>query len=203
MTSIAKTKTADTVSALEDKHCTLSDLLGWDKSYDIEIIDGKPSAIFPPSSTDIKIRSELCRQITNFLIGKPWEICTYPLGVRPLEKENEQPQNTDTVLKPDIAVVSDRNKLDEYGCKGAPDLVIEIFPSSRWIIKHKSYNLYQRAGVREYWVVDPQSKLVLVFVSDEYGFFKIIKRYTQNDQAKITTLNDCPINLAAVFSQTE
>ncbi len=197
----SKTK-ADTVSALEDKYFTLSNLLGWDKSYDIEIINGKPSSIFPPSSTDINIRSELCRQITNFLIGKPWAICTYPLGIRPFEKESEQPQDTDTVLRPDIAVI-DRNKLDEYGCKGAPNLVIEIFPSSKWVLKHKNYNLYQRAGVREYWAVDPHSKTILVFILDEYGFFKITKRYTSNDQAKITGLNDCPIDLAAVFSQTE
>lgn len=73
-------------------------------------------------------------------------------------------------------MVCDRNKIDKWGCKGAPDLVIEILsPSTRRHDRLVKMNLYEQAGVREYWIVDPDTQSVQVFLLDDNGFFVSMK----------------------------
>lgn len=78
-----------------------------------------------------------------------------PFGVRLFEQNGERPEDVDTMVEPDISVVCDRGKIDKYGCKGAPDLIIEVLsPSARRHDRLVKLNLYQRAGVQEYWMVE-------------------------------------------------
>lgn len=75
-------------------------------------------------------------------------------------------------MEPDISVICGRDKLDKHGCKGAPDMVIEILsPTSLRHDRLVKLNLYQRAGVREYWIADPENRTVRVMLPDAHHVF--------------------------------
>ena len=116
--------------------------------------------------------------------------------------DGEAPEDVDTMVEPDLSVVCDSNKLDKHGCKGAPDLVIEILsPSTRRHDRLIKIGLYQRAGVREYWIVDPENKAVQVFLQDGGGSLKIHEDYGREDVAKVNVLSGCFVELSKVFSE--
>ena len=86
------------------------------------------------------------------------------------------------------------------GCKGAPDMVIEILsPSTQRHDRLVKLNLYQRAGVREYWIVDPQGQSVEVYLPDSGGSLRVHEVYGRKDIAKVNSLNGCFIELRKVF----
>lgn len=144
---------------------------------------------------------EISRQLANFLVGKQCKVYPAPFGVRLFEQEGDRPEDVDTVVEPDISVVCDRGKIDKYGCKGAPDLIIEILsPSTRRHDRLLKLNLYQLAGVREYWIVNPENKAVQVFIQDD-GVLKIQEDYGREDMAEVNVLNGCFIELNKAFSE--
>ena len=105
------------------------------------------------------------------------------------------------MVEPDISVICDPDKLDAFGCKGAPDLVIEILsPSTQRHDRVTKFNLYQRAGVREYWIVDPANPSVQSFILENGGYkandFKIA-----GEQIKVNVLEDCVLDLSQVFPE--
>ena len=180
---------------------TFADVLTWDEGENIEIISGKAFMMATPSRIHQKISMELSRQLANFLEGKRCRVYPAPFGVRLFEQDGDSPENVDTIVEPDISVVCDRNKIDKHGCKGAPDMVIEILsPSSLRHDRLVKLNLYQRAGVREYWIVDPENRSVQVFTLDG-GALKIREDYGPQDVAKVNVLDGCFIELSKVFSE--
>lgn len=181
---------------------SFADYLTWDEDERIEIIDGETFLMAAPLRVHQEISMELSRQLANFLEGKKCKVYSAPFGVRLFEQTGDQPEDVDTVVEPDICVICDKSKLDKHGCKGAPDLVIEIISSSsRRQDRLVKFNLYQRAGVQEYWIVDPQNKSVLVFLPDTNGFFRPFEDYGAEDVAKVNVLEGCYIELGKVFSE--
>lgn len=143
---------------------------------------------------------ELFRQLANFLEGKQCRVYPAPFGVRLFEQNGERPEDVDTMVEPNISVVCDRGKIDKYGCKGAPDLIIEVLsPSTRRHDRLVKLNLYQRARVQEYWMVDPDNQSVQVFTLDR-GALKICEDYGPGDVARVNVLEGCFIDLEKVFS---
>lgn len=181
---------------------TFADCLTWDEDEHIEIIDGEAIMMAPPSSKHQEISGELFRQLANFLEGKRCKVYHAPFGVRLFEQNGDDPEDVDTMVQPDISVVCDRSKIDQHGCKGAPDMVIEILsPSTRRHDRLVKLNLYQRAGVREYWIADPDNKSVQVFLRDSGGSLQLHEDYGRNDIAKVHVLDGCFIELSKVFSE--
>ena len=132
--------------------------------------------------------------------GKKCRVYAAPFAVWLFERDGEAPEDVDTMVEPDISVVCDGDKLDRHGCKGAPDLVIEILsPSTRRHDRLIKLGLYQRAGVREYWIVDPENKAVQAFLQDGGGSLKIHEDYGREDVAKVNVLSGCFIELNRVF----
>lgn len=185
----------------ENKRYTFADVLTWDESERIEIINGEAFAMAPPSRIHQEILTGLFGQLYDYLKGKKCKVYPAPFGVRLFEEDGDYPEDVDTMVEPDISVVCDPDKLDDHGCKGAPDLIIEILsPSTRRNDRMTKFNLYQRAGVREYWIVDPDSKDVQSFVLDGGRYF--VNGYgTADDKMKVDVLEDCVIDLSAVFSE--
>ena len=145
---------------------------------------------------------EIFRQLANFLEGKRCEVYSAPFGVRLFEKDGDRPEDVDTVVEPDITVVCDTSRLDQHGCKGAPELVMEILsPSNRRHDMLVKLNLYQRAGVREYWIVNPDDKDVQVFLLDGSGLFRVHGFYGREDIARVNVLEGCFIELCKVFPE--
>lgn len=134
-----------------DEHYTYRDLLSWPEDQRWELIDGVAYDMTPaPIRRHQEILGDLHLQIGNFLIGKPCRVYMAPFDVL-IPKHDEGEEEIDTVVQPDIAVVCDRSKLTERGCKGAPDLVIEILsPSTAEKDTLTKLKLYERAGVKEY-----------------------------------------------------
>ena len=105
------------------------------------------------------------------------------------------------MVEPDISVICDPDKLDVHGCKGTPDLVIEILsPSTQRHDRVTKFNLYQRAGVKEYWMVNIEDKTIQVFVLAE-GILRPIESYGKDELAKSRVLAGCEINLTFVFTK--
>ena len=178
---------------------TFADCLTWGESQHIEIINGEAVMMAPPTRIHQEILMELSRQLANFLEGKKYKVYPAPFAVRLLEKDGDAPDDVDTMVEPDISVVCDHDKLDEYGCKGAPDLVVEILsPSTQRNDRLTKFNLYQRTGVREYWIVDPENKNIQVFLLDGNALHPH-EVYSGKDIAKVNVLDGCFIELSKVF----
>ena len=186
----------------EKERYTFADCLTWEENERIEIINGKAVMMAPPSTVHQEISGELFRQIANFLEGKQCKVYLSPFGVRLFEKNGDAPEDVDTMVEPDITVICDRSKIDKYGCKGAPDLVVEILsPSSLRHDRLVKLGLYQRARVREYWIVDPKNKAVQVFTLNDGGDLRITEEYGRKDIAKVNVLSGCFVELSKVFPE--
>ena len=186
------------VPAPKDRY-TFADCLTWGESERIEIINGEAVMMAPPSRTHQEVSGALFAQLYTFLEGKKCRVYSAPFAVRLFEKEGDTPEDVDTTVEPDLSVVCDSSKLDDAGCKGAPDLVMEILsPSTMRHDRFTKFNLYQRAGVREYWIVDPSSKSVQVFVLED-GNYKAQDFGTVGDIIKVNVLDGCFIELSKVF----
>ena len=185
----------------EKERYTFADVLTWGENERIEIIDGEAVMMAPPSRIHQKISVSITSQLYNFLEGKKCEVYPAPFGVRLFEKDGDSPDDVDTMVEPDISVVCDKNKLDKNGCKGAPDLVIEILSPST--VRHDQFvklGLYQRAGVREYWIVEPETQTVQVYTL-ENGILQPRAFYGAGDVAKVNVLNGCFVELGKVFTE--
>lgn len=186
---------------VEKARYTFADCLTWDENERIEIIDGEAFMMETPSSRHQEISGEVFRQLANFLEGKQCRVYHAPFGVRLFERDGDRPEDVDTMVEPDISVVCDRSKIDRCGCKGAPDLIIEVLsPSTRRYDRLVKLNLYQRAEVREYWMVDPDNQSVQVFTLDGC-ILKIREDYGPKDIARVNVLEGCFIDLEKVFSE--
>ena len=131
--------------------------------------------------------------------GKNCEVFSVPFGVLLFEKDGDSPENVDTLVEPDISVICDRDKLDRYGCKGAPDLIVEILsPSTQRRDRLIKLELYQRAGVREYWLVSPEEQTVQVLLFTN-GLLLPRELYKKGDVAKVNVLEGCFLELEKVF----
>lgn len=185
---------------LEKEHYTYADYLEWNSNERYELINGEAVMMSGPTLTHQIVLGQIYRQLADFLDDKPCNVVVAPFDVRLFEKEDDKPTNVDTVVQPDIFVVCDHKKIDEHGIKGAPDLVIEILSPSNFrhdrIVK---LNLYNQAGVREYWMVDPTNKSVQVFLPDKDGKLWIHEEYGSSDIAKVNILDGCTIDLSKVF----
>lgn len=185
----------------QENRYTLADAMAWDEHDRIELIEGYPVMMAPPIRAHQKAVMELSRQLANYLVGKKCEVYPSPFAVRPFEEDGDRPEDVDTLVEPDISVVCDPSKLDDIGCKGAPDLVMEILsPSTMRHDRFTKFNLYQRAGVREYWIVDPASKSVQVFVLED-GHYTARDFGADGDTVRVNVLEDCTIDLSQVFSE--
>lgn len=180
---------------------TYEDLLEWEDGIRYELYDGVPVAMSSPSDVHQEISVALSAQLYNYLRGKKCRVYYAPFDVRLFERTGDRPENVDTVVQPDLMVVCDRNKVDRHGVRGAPDLVIEILSdSTRRLDRLTKLKLYQEAGVREYWIVDPVSRTVAVYTLEE-GAYHGAEAYSSDAVVPVGVLEDCQIDLSAVFPE--
>ena len=185
----------------QEKRYTMADAMAWDESERIELIYGQPYMLATPIRAHQEALMELSAQLHEHLKGKRCKVYPAPFAVRLFERDGDDSDDVDTLVEPDISVVCDPDKLDKIGCKGAPDLVIEILsPSTTRHDRFTKFNLYQRAGVREYWIVDPSSKSVQVFVLED-GRYTAKDFGGTEDTIAVNVLEGCSIDLTPVFAE--
>ena len=183
----------------QEKRYTYGDLTEWDDGARYELYDGVPVAMSSPSLTHQRILREFFGQLYHFLLGKPCEVFSAPFDVRLFDTGEDRPEDSENVLQPDLLVVCDRERLDERGLRGAPTLAIEILsPSTLRNDRLVKFHMYERAGVPEYWIADPERGMVTVHVLDE-GNYPSGAVYLRDAAVPVTVLPGCVIDLNRVF----
>ena len=184
-----------------EERFTYGDYLSWDDGERWELIDGVPYNMSPaPRRLHQLALVDLIRQFTVFLQGKPCQVYPAPFDVR-LPEADEHDDLVATVVQPDLSVICDRGKLDDAGCRGAPDLIIEILsPGTAGKDLKVKFSRYERAGVREYWIVDPLGKTVQVYCLGLNSCYGRPAVYDQTDRPQVGIFPDLEIDLAAVFA---
>ncbi len=156
----------------DQQHHTYADYLGWPEDVRYELIDGMAWLMAPaPDLAHQEVAGEVFRQIANLLEGQPCRALIAPVDVR-LPRAGEADESIDTVVQPDVLVVCDPGKLDRRGVRGAPDFVVEVLSPATAAHDHvRKRRIYERAGVREYWLVHPNDRMVTIYrlAGAEYG----------------------------------
>jgi len=185
-----------------DARYTYADYLQWSNDERWELINGVAYNMTPaPSRKHQKISWELAQQIGAHLRGKNCQAYAAPFDVR-LPAPGEPDETTSTVVQPDLVVVCDPAKLDDRGCKGAPDLVIEIIsPDSVARDMREKFLLYERAGVAEYWIVHPIDRIVSIFRRGPDGLYGKPDVHTAEERISVGVLPELEIDLAPVFAE--
>jgi Uma2 family endonuclease len=145
---------------------TYADYLLWQFQERVELIKGKIFKMSPaPSSAHQSLSWNLMRQIDKAFYKTSGKMYAAPFDVRLINfKKSGADNQIISVVQPDLCVICDRNKIDEKGCLGAPDLIIEILSkgNSKKDLVTK-FDLYQENGVQEYWIVNPSEKDVHIY----------------------------------------
>ncbi|GKU27261.1 hypothetical protein CFOLD11_40880 [Clostridium folliculivorans] len=153
-----------------------------------------------PSRVHQEISGELFFKIRLYLQNKKCKVYVAPFDVRLYNDDEYDDSKVANVVQPDITIICDESKLDERGAKGTPDFIIEIVsPSSTFLDYVKKLNLYGDYGVREYWIVNPVKRNILVYKiteSDNYGTPEI---YNENDSIRVSIFDDLVIDLATIW----
>jgi len=180
---------------------TYQDYLLWPDYERWEIIDGAAyNLTLTPSRRHQEVSLELFKQISACLDGQPSKIFYAPFDVR-LPEIGQKDEDASNVVQPDLLVVCDMAKLDDKGCIGAPDLIIEILsPSTAAKDYIKKLDLYEKSGVKEYWIVHPADNIVMVYLRGENSQYGRPKIFAAQGEAKISVLENCIIDLKLVFT---
>ncbi len=157
----------------DSRHHTYADYLVWSNTYGDELINGTAYVREPPAParSHQRIIGELHLQIANALSEEPCHVYLAPFDVR-LPKSKENDDQVDTVVQPDILIVCDLHRLDARGMRGAPDWLAEVIsPGTAQHDKRVKVPAYERAGVREVWLIDPIERTLTIYLlqAGHYG----------------------------------
>jgi Uma2 family endonuclease len=183
---------------------TYANYLAWKTDERYEILDGEAYMMSAPTVAHQVISRELLGRFWNFLQGKPCQVFTAPFDVRLFPREDG---GDDTIVQPDLLVVCDKAKIaDNRACRGAPDLVIEILsPSNDDPAMFLKYNRYLMAGVREYWVISPETREIQVHILEPGGEKKsnryVSALYSGAAALDVSVLPGLSVDFSAIWSQ--
>ncbi len=183
-----------------NKRYTYADYLTWFDDQRRELYNGFIKLMSPaPRRVHQSVSSEFFGTFWNYLRNKSCKIYSAPFDVR-LPKKSKDDKQIFTVVQPDLCIICAPEKLDDKGCLGAPDLIIEIISkSSAKNDAIEKYQIYQEAGVREYWIVYPEEELVHVFLLENEKFF-LKKVYASDDKIEVAIFNgELTIDLTEIF----
>ena len=179
------------------KQYTYSDYLLWQFSERVELIKGFIKKMSPaPNRNHQSISQNLNFKILTFFRNHTCSVYVAPFDVRlpiPSAKKNT------TVVQPDLCIICDESKLDEQGCNGAPDLIVEILsPNNSKHDVHTKFDLYEESGVKEYWMVEPVEKMILVYTLRNEKYIGL-KPFTMGGIIESPLFPEMKIEVDAVF----
>ena len=181
------------------KQYTYTDYLLWKFQERVELLRGFIREMSPaPSRRHQTILQNINKRLLNGIEKKTCNVYVAPFDVRlPIPSAKKDT----TVVQPDICVVCDESKLDDYGCNGAPDLIVEILSPSN--SKHDidtKFGLYEEAGVQEYWLVEPEEKMVLVYTL-QHGKYIGLRPFTVDQIVDSPLFPHLKISVNEVFDR--
>ena len=186
----------------EDRKYTYADYLKFPNDERWEIIDGIPSMQSAPTWQHQSISRELILQFGGYLSNSQCQVFAAPFDLRlPEIEEKVDDQDVTNVHQPDLLVVCDKSRLKGTGYYGIPSLVIEILsPSTVRNDRLLKFNIYEKVGVKEYWIVEPDTKLVNVFVLQDNNRYGRTELYTETDNVTVSIFPDLIIDLSKIFN---
>lgn len=174
----------------------------WPEDERWELIEGEAYNMSPAPNTEHQnISGEIFGNIWQFLKDKQCRVFSAPFDIRLSEMDNPQELDIETVVQPDIVVICNKNKIDKKGCLGAPDIVVEILsPSTGYKDETSKLALYEKYGVREYWIVNPDAKYIMIYrlKDDKYEKPEYLK---DNDILASIVLEGLTIKLQDIFQK--
>ena len=191
-----------TILKCDTRHHTYGDYLTWSRTHGDELINGTAYVREPPSPSRLHqgIVGELYRQAANALEDKPCRVCVAPLDVR-LPKSTEEDDEVDTVVQPDVFIVSDLKKVDARGVRGAPDWVAEVLsPSTARHDRTVKLSAYERAGVREVWLIDPIDRTLTIYQL-EAGYYGRATTHELKGRTQLTAVPGVTIDWARALAK--
>lgn len=179
------------------KQYTYTDYLLWKFSERVELLRGFIKKMSPaPNRRHQSISFNLTMKIGNLFNLKECKVFFAPFDVR-LPVPNSIIDTT--VVQPDICIICDLNKLDDHGCNGAPDLIIEILsPGNSKHDADTKFRLYEEAGVQEYWMVEPEEKLVLIYTLQN-GIYIGLKPFSEGEIINSPRFPELKIEVESIF----
>jgi Uma2 family endonuclease len=179
------------------KTYSYADYLLWQFQERVELIKGFILKMSPaPSLAHQRISNNVSYELNNYFKRKPCDVFVAPFDVRlPIASAKKD----STVVQPDLCIICDESKLDARGCNGTPDLMIEIISSSNSKHDvHTKFNLYQEAGVKEYWIIEPNDKIILVYTLVNNEFIGL-KPQVEGENIKSPLFPELTIAIEDVF----
>jgi Uma2 family endonuclease len=182
---------------------TYADYLQWRFEEQVELIRGRIFKMSPaPAPKHQQISMRLSAKMYNFLEGEKCQVFAAPFDVRLPVKDQKRDNQIATVVQPDICVICDESKIDTRGCCGAPDLVIEILsPGNTEKEVRLKFELYEEAGVKEYWLVYSAEENIAVFVLNEEGKFNGAKIYATGSCIESKAVKGLSITINDIFTK--
>ncbi|MCH6234914.1 Uma2 family endonuclease [Cognataquiflexum rubidum] len=181
-----------------------ADYLTWEFDEMVELIKGKifKSAAAAPRRIHQKVSGNIFTKLHVFLKNKPCDVFSAPFDVR-LPVKSKRNEDIFTVVQPDISVICDKSKLDDLGCIGAPDLIVEILSlgNNSKELRDK-YEVYEESGVKEYWVVLPYEWALLIYTLID-GKYVPSKLFTVGDIVESKCISGFKLDLDEVFDEPD
>ena len=177
-----------------------ADYLKWHLDERIELIKGKIFKMSPaPGTIHQKVSGKVYLELGIYLKGKPCLVFSAPFDVR-LPRKSTEDTTIYTVVQPDICVICDSTKIDDRGCVGAPDIVVEILsPGNNQKELKNKFEAYEEAFVKEYWIIHPTEQTFLKYVLSNDNKFQAERPLTVGDLVRTPLLPDFELILEEVF----
>jgi len=177
----------------QEKTYTIEDIYALPDGQRAELIDGQIYMMSPPNTRHQRLIGELTITIGNYIRSKGRNCKVFPAPFAVFLNKDDR-----NYVEPDISVICDKTKLNDLGCNGAPDWVIEVTSPSN---PQHDYGIklfkYRTAGVREYWIVNPQKNTVMVF---DFEHEKNSNQYGFEDDIPVCIYENLSINIAELLS---
>ncbi len=177
----------------QERTYTTDDIYALPDGQRAELIDGQMYMMAPPMRLHQKLITEFVSAIHQYIKNHNGDCEVYPAPFAVFLNKDDR-----NYVEPDISVICDKSKLDERGCNGAPDWIIEITSPSN---PENDYNIklfkYRTAGVREYWIVNPHTQTVTVF---DFEKGKKSNQYNFNDKVPVCIYEDLNITISDLLS---
>ncbi len=189
-------------SSYEGKY-SYADYLNWQMEEMVEIIKGRLFKMTPaPSRIHQKVALKLGSDLLHFLEEKPCEVYVAPFDVR-LPSFSQKNEDIYTVVQPDICVICDKSKLDDAGCMGAPDLIVEILsPGNNKKELQNKYEVYQESGVKEYWIIHPSEQTFFIYTLKN-GAFIPSRLFASGDTVSSNAIHGFTLDLEGFFKDMD
>jgi len=186
-----------------NRRYTYADYLTWLDDKSRELIHGFIQMMSPaPRMEHARVNTKILWNLESIVKRKKGkcEVFTAPFDVRLPKRGETTDEKIDTVVQPDICVICDESKLDEGGCCGAPDMIVEILsPSTIKRDVSDKFALYEESGVKEYWIVHPKDKAITIFLLQENGKYDAGTLYELKGKVPVHVFDNYLIDLDDIF----